>query len=282
MSIRVLFICHGNICRSTMAESVFTHKVKMLGLSDQFLIDSFATSTEEIGNPPHRGTVKKLQEMDIPLVPHRARQITWEDYKNFDYIIGISIGSIAAEMTLNNDINFYEGVFAISIYAIFSYLITLLTNKSIISRRLLIGSPTVIIENGKLNYNSLKKSKLDLNDFLQEARIQGYFNLSEIEYAIMEANGQVSFLPKSNVQPVKRKDLKLKTSYEGLCCNAVIDGKIMINNLKEIGKDEEWLLTRLKNNHYNDIDSLALVILDSKENMTVFEKNMEREVKVLE
>ena len=69
-------------------------------------------------------------------------------------------------MTLNNDINFYEGVFAISIYAIFSYLITLLTNKSIISRRLLIGSPTVIIEDGKLNYNSLKKSKLDLNDFL--------------------------------------------------------------------------------------------------------------------
>lgn len=82
--------------------------------------------------------------------------------------------------------------------------------------------------------------------------------------------------------PVKRKDLKLKTSYEGLCCNAIIDGKIMINNLKEIGKDEEWLLTRLRNNHYNDINSLALVILDSKENMTVFEKNMERGVKVLE
>ena len=69
--IRVLFVCHGNICRSTMAESVFTHKVKTLGLSDQFLIDSFATSTEEIGNPPHRGTVNKLREVGIPLVPHK-------------------------------------------------------------------------------------------------------------------------------------------------------------------------------------------------------------------
>lgn len=200
----------------------------------------------------------------------------------FDYIIGISIGSIAAEMTLNNEIDFFEGVFAISIYAVFAYLITLLTNKSIIARRLLIGCPTVLIEDGKLNYKALKKSKLDLNDFLQEARIQGYFNLSEIEFAIMEANGQVSFLPKSNAQPVKRKDIKLKTSYEGLCCNAIIDGKIMINNLKEIGKNEEWLLTRLKNNHYKDINSLALVILDSKEKMTVYEKNINKEVRVLE
>ena len=87
--IRVLFVCHGNICRSTMAESVFTHKVKMLGLSDQFLIDSFATSTEEIGNPPHRGTVNKLREVGIPLVPHRAKQITWSDYEKSDYIIGM-------------------------------------------------------------------------------------------------------------------------------------------------------------------------------------------------
>ena len=200
----------------------------------------------------------------------------------FDYIIGISIGSIAAEMTLNNEIDFFEGVFAISIYAVFAYLITLLTNKSIIARRLLIGCPTVLIEDGKLNYKALKKSKLDLNDFLQEARIQGYFNLSEIEFAIMEANGQVSFLPKSNAQPVKRKDIKLKTSYEGLCCNAIIDGKIMINNLKEIGKNEEWLLTRLQNNHYKDINSLALVILDSKEKMRVYEKNINKEVRVLE
>lgn len=200
----------------------------------------------------------------------------------FDYIIGISIGSIAAEMTLNNEVDFFEGVFAISIYAVFAYLITLLTNKSIIARRLLIGCPTVLIEDGKLNYKALKKSKLDLNDFLQEVRIQGYFNLSEIEFAIMEANGQVSFLPKSNAQPVKRKDIKLKTSYEGLCCNAIIDGKIMINNLKEIGKNEEWLLTRLKNNHYKDINSLALVILDSKEKMTVYEKNINKEVRVLE
>ena len=92
--IRVAFCCHGNICRSTLSESVFTHMVKELGLGDQFVIDSFATSTEEIGNPPHRGTVGKLREIGIPLVPHRAKQITVRDYDNFDYIIGMDTANI--------------------------------------------------------------------------------------------------------------------------------------------------------------------------------------------
>ncbi len=82
-------ICHGNICRSPLAQSVFTHLVNARGLSSQFHIDSMATSTEEIGNPPHRGTVRKLQEVGIPLIPHRAKQITWSDYSKFDYIIGM-------------------------------------------------------------------------------------------------------------------------------------------------------------------------------------------------
>ena len=94
MSIRVLFICHGNICRSTLSESVFTYKVKELGLSDRFVIDSAATSTEEIGNPPHRGTVNKLREKGIPLVPHRAKQISLSDYDKFDYIIGMDSAKI--------------------------------------------------------------------------------------------------------------------------------------------------------------------------------------------
>lgn len=87
--IRVAFVCWGNICRSTLSESVFTYKVKELGLEELFTIDSFATSREEIGNPPHRGTVNKLREVGIPLVPHRAKQINLEDYDKFDYIIGM-------------------------------------------------------------------------------------------------------------------------------------------------------------------------------------------------
>ena len=93
-TIRVLFICHGNICRSTMAESVLTHMVATRGLTSQFEIDSAATSREEIGNPPHYGTRNKLAQMGIPLISHRARQMTRGDYDYYDYLIGMDSANI--------------------------------------------------------------------------------------------------------------------------------------------------------------------------------------------
>ena len=84
---RILFICHGNICRSTMAQSVMTELVRRAGRDGEFAIDSAATSTEELGNPPHPGTVAKLREAGIPVVPHRARQIRREEYDRWDKII---------------------------------------------------------------------------------------------------------------------------------------------------------------------------------------------------
>lgn len=87
--IKILFICHGNICRSTMAESVMTNLVKEAGLNDKFEIDSAATSREEIENPPHHGTVAKLEEVGIPIVPHRSRQMTVADHDYFDYLVAM-------------------------------------------------------------------------------------------------------------------------------------------------------------------------------------------------
>lgn len=92
--IKVLMVCHGNICRSTMAQFVFQHIVNERGLSDRFYIDSMATSTEELGNPPHRGTVRKMHEVGIRVIPHEARQVSWRDYDKFDYIIGMDTWNI--------------------------------------------------------------------------------------------------------------------------------------------------------------------------------------------
>lgn len=92
--IRVLFICHGNICRSTMAQSILQHLVNNRGLSDCFYIDSAATSREEIGNSPHYGTVHKLQQVGIPVIPHRAVQMTRQDYLDYDYLIGMDTANI--------------------------------------------------------------------------------------------------------------------------------------------------------------------------------------------
>ena len=94
MKIKVLFICHGNICRSTMAQNVLTHMVSQRGLAEQFEIDSAATSREEIGNPPHYGTRTKLAQEGIPLIPHRARQMNRDDYLYFVYLIGMDSANI--------------------------------------------------------------------------------------------------------------------------------------------------------------------------------------------
>ena len=85
--VKVLFICHGNICRSTMAEFYMKHIVKKAGLTDSIYIESAATSREEIGNDTHYGTKQKLDEMDIPYTRRKARQVTMDDYRNFDYLI---------------------------------------------------------------------------------------------------------------------------------------------------------------------------------------------------
>lgn len=91
---KIVFVCHGNICRSTMSQFVFQDMVNKAGIADRFLIDSKATSTEELGNPPHPGTVRKLRELGIPVLSHRAAQITWGDYNDFDYIIGMDTWNI--------------------------------------------------------------------------------------------------------------------------------------------------------------------------------------------
>ena len=92
--VKILFICHGNICRSTMAEYVMKHLVKQAGMEQEFYIDSAATSTEEIGNGVHYGTRRKLAQMGVSCGDHRARQITWQDYQKFEYIIGMDNANI--------------------------------------------------------------------------------------------------------------------------------------------------------------------------------------------
>lgn len=84
--IKILFVFHGNICRSPMCQSIFTHMVKEQNLTNHFKIDSAATSREEIGNPPHYGTAGKLRQVGIPLIPHRAEQMTKADYDAYDII----------------------------------------------------------------------------------------------------------------------------------------------------------------------------------------------------
>ncbi|MDD2435499.1 MAG: DUF421 domain-containing protein [Bacilli bacterium] len=199
----------------------------------------------------------------------------------FDYVIGISIGNFAAEMTINIESQYINGVVALLLFGLMSYLISFLTIKSIMLRRFFMGVPTIVIEEGKIMTNNLKKIKFDINDLLEVARLSGYFNISDIEYAVMETSGEISFLPKGKKLPVTIEDMKLKEKKQGLCSNVIIDGKIMTENLKNINKDEKWLSRELKLKGYK-LENVILGIVDINNKLTIFEKSVVGPSNVLE
>lgn len=192
----------------------------------------------------------------------------------FDYVVGITIGSIAADISLDIEKDMIAGIAALFIYGFISYIISFISIKSIWARRFIIGVPTVLVEKGKIIESGLKKSKIDVNDLLMVARENGYFNLDEIDYALMEVNGNISFLPKEKEKPVTKKDMKIKCSNEGLTVNAIIDSKYMVNNMKAINKDKEWLDHELKVNGYDNYDNILLATIDNNYKVTIYEKNV--------
>jgi len=188
----------------------------------------------------------------------------------FDYVIGISIGNFAAEMTINLESHFLNGTIAVIYFGLVAYLVSILTMKSIRLRRYFMGAPTILIENGKIIKANLKKVKFDINDMLEECRGNGYFDTSEIAYAIMEANGKLSILPKSIYQNATREDLNLKNEKVGLCANVIVDGKIMKENLKNCNKDEKWLISEVKKQN-KKIGDILLGTVDVNSKLVLFE-----------
>ena len=199
----------------------------------------------------------------------------------FDYVIGISIGNFAAEMTINLDSHYLHGTAAVIIFGVVAYLISYVTMKSIFLRRYFMGVPSVLIENGHLIEKAMKKVKFDLNDLLEECRNMGYFDISEIAYAIMEANGQLSILPKGEHKPVTVQDLNLQAKTPPYCANVIIDGKIMKNNLKNMKKDESWLRQQLKVKG-KDLPNILLATLDQEDKLQIYERGYESMGGILE
>ena len=136
----------------------------------------------------------------------------------FDYIVGITIGSTVADIALDVEKNFVGGIVSLLIFVLIDYFISIVTMQNITARRFLIGVPTVLVENGKIIESGLRKCKLDVNELLAEARIEGYFDLEQIDYALMETNGAISFLPKEKEKIVTKNDMKIKFKKKWTYC----------------------------------------------------------------
>lgn len=192
----------------------------------------------------------------------------------FDYIVGITIGSVAADISLDLNKSFLDGVICMLVFGLTGALVSYVTLKSIKLRRFFTGTPSIIMENGKIIEEGLKKVKFDINDLMEELRGAGYFNIDEVAYAVMETNGKISFLPKDEEKPVTKKDMDLKIIPSSLVANIIIDGKIMMNNLKAMNKDEKWLSHELKVLGYKDLDEILLATLDSNDKIMVYKKGI--------
>ena len=190
----------------------------------------------------------------------------------FDYTIGITIGSIAAEMATSLDANFMEPLIAMVVYAIVAVLISLISSKSLVFRRIIQGKSVILYDNGRIYRENFKKTNLDLNEFLMQCRTNGYFNLAEIQTAILESSGKISILPKSLKRPVNPEDLNLNPPTDNIVTNLILDGKILKQNLKAIGKNEEWLLNQIKNQGIPKLNQIFLATYDNENNLSIYKK----------
>lgn len=195
------------------------------------------------------------------------RQIAQLDF--FDYITGITIGSVAAELATELE-EPWKPLIAMAVYGAVSVALNIITSKFPRSRKFLNGSPTVVMNNGKLYRKNMKKSKLDLSEFLMMCREQGYFDLNDIQTAIFEYNGKLTVLPVSTGRPVTPDDLNMTPAPDYLNVEVIMDGRVIDKNLKHIGLDSAWLDKQLKARGYHNAKEIYLGVCDKNNQLSLF------------
>ena len=190
----------------------------------------------------------------------------------FDYITGITIGSIAAELATELETPL-QPLIAMAVYGIIAVGLTLITSKLPKARKFINGTPTIIMNNGKIYRKNMKKAQLDLSEFMVMCRQEGYFNLNDIETAIFEYNGRLTILPKALKRPIIPEDMGISPKSEGINTELIMDGRIMGENLKRMGLNEKWLKNQLAAQGYKSEKEIFLGICDSNNKLTLFEIN---------
>jgi uncharacterized membrane protein YcaP (DUF421 family) len=189
----------------------------------------------------------------------------------FDYVVGITIGSIAAEMSTNIDLEWWKGVTAMTVYAVTELILSIIAQKSKRAREIVSGKPIILIQEGRIIKSSLKKARIEMNDLLTSARIAGYFNLADIDYAIMEHTGAISFLPVPTKRELNPKDFNFAPMHEGLCTNLILDGEFLPDGLKTVDMTEAKVQKILDARELKK-ENILLLTINSAGQIDVFEK----------
>jgi uncharacterized membrane protein YcaP (DUF421 family) len=187
----------------------------------------------------------------------------------FDFIVGITIGSIAAALSVDKTITYPHGVISLLIWGLVPLIVARIALANIRARRRLDGVPTLLIQNGKILEENLKKEKYHVNDLLEELRLKGVFNVADLDFAILETSGQISVQLRPEKQPITVSDLNLSPTQQGVCANLIIDGQILYQHLKLVNRNEAWLREELKKRNIKDVAQVLLASMDGNGNLYI-------------
>ncbi|WOV89153.1 DUF421 domain-containing protein [Sporosarcina oncorhynchi] len=191
----------------------------------------------------------------------------------FHYVTGITIGSIAAEISVNAETHFFNGSIALIWWAVLTVIVNLLTIKSIKARKLLDDKPTILILKGKISEQGMKKARFTLNDLNMMLREQGVFSIMDVNYAILETNGELSILKKASQEPATRQDVKAPgTEPKYIPTEIISDGNLIKENLTELKLTEEWVYSQLKKKGIGTIEQVYYAEIQGDGTLHVDEK----------
>jgi len=182
----------------------------------------------------------------------------------FEFVVAIMIADLASVPMQNRDLPLSTGIIPILTLLVVQVSLAFLILRSPKMRRVICGSPSILIENGHLRRQELARLRINTDDLLEQLRAKNYANLEDVEYAILETNGQLSVIPKSQRRPVNPADLQLPTQYEGLPLNLIVDGRIVRESLAVAGLDENWLHVQLNRHGLAGPEDVFLASLDTE------------------
>ncbi|WP_407306807.1 DUF421 domain-containing protein [Desulfosporosinus sp. SB140] len=191
----------------------------------------------------------------------------------FELVVIIMISELAAIPTENIGIPLLSGIIPIMVLLLANVTLAWISLKSERARTIICGSPSILIERGKILEHELRKNRYSLTDLLEELRIKNVPNIADVEFAVLETNGQLSVFPKSQNRPTIPKDFMLKTQYEGLPLTLVMDGVLNQKNLQQGNKDLNWFMNELNKRNINRVEDVFLASLDTSNTLFVQAKS---------
>lgn len=187
----------------------------------------------------------------------------------FDYVAGITIGSIGAQLSIDRNSTWFELLPAIVVFCLFQIISSILSKNSTKFRKILIGSPAVLIEKGKVLEENMSKERITLSELMGKLREKNAYNLADVETAILEVDGQISVQLKTNKMPATPSDLKMQPPNQGMPRLLIEDGKLLGESLKDVKLTKSWLFTKLAEQGIHDISKVLLAQVDTLGNLYV-------------